>query len=297
MPPIFLIVHFDFSNNLSLSFCEYFFLEIDSLSPDEIYVTASHFSGYLWKLTLYVKKEYSPCDERLVSSTFIVPNSKQIDQTISCNRSLVCNGVVEFNHINLCRPLTVTVGLQYFNSNNSKSEITIWFNNSLPPLVDEHNKSSSLKVKVSKVKTLGRHFLELQWKDPTCLNGIAVSWDMEFRHENGSLLDVLNIPYNCSSVNTSDGKLANHRIILEENQLVCGGENSSIKYYVDVVSCSDYSINVTPVIVVGLLGEGMHTRVREFSQLASFTTLFNTSGNAFFHKQLFSRCKGDYKPS
>lgn len=251
------------------------FLDIDKLSPDEVYMTASHVSGYLWELTLYLKKEYSPCDERIVSASFISPNSKQIDQTISCNRSLVCNGMVEFNHINLCRPLAVTVGLQYFNSNNTKTEITTWFNNSLPPLVDEHNKLSS-SLKILKVKTAGRHFLELQWKDPACLNGIAVSWDMEFRHANGSLLNVLNISYNCSSVITLDGKSADHRMILEENQLVCGGENSSIRYHVNVVLCSDYSINVTPVIEI----EGTHKRVREFLQSANFTTFFNTSGKS-----------------
>ena len=243
--------------------------ELESLSPDNIQVSTSHSTGKLWELKLGVQKIYCPCDDRIVSAMFNIPSSRIIQQSIPCNKSINCHGKVEFNHLNLCRPLAVNVGLKY--SKTFTNQI-FWFNKTLPPLVEENRNKSKTSPDSLVVKRIGRHKLQLQWKDPVCLNGVVSSWNMEFCQANGSLFRTLNIPYNCSDTNGSNELSRDHKVYLEAGQVVC--EKNWKNYDIGLFPCTDYSVIVTPA------SEGQsHIQLLEFSQSGNFTTLFNPSSN------------------
>lgn len=233
-------------------------------------MSASHSTGSEWELKLGVRKKYCPCDDRIILVKFKIPSARLFEQTIPCNQSIDCRGKVEFNHINLCQPLAVNVGLQYSKSYTSQ---IFWITKTLPPLVNRNKNKNEPSSKLSlKVKEVDRHKLQLQWKDPICLNGVVSSWNMEFRQENGSLFRSLNIPYNCSNTNRSSELSRDHNVFLESGQVVC--ETSRENYDIGLFLCTDYSVTVTPVV------EGQSpVQLLEFSQSGNFTSPFNPSSN------------------
>ncbi len=236
-------------------------------------MSASHSTGKKWELKLGVQKKYCPCDDRVVSASFNVPNARITQQSISCNKSINCHGKVEFNHLNLCRPLAVNVGLKY---SKTYTDQIFWFNKTLPPLVEENGNKSKTFPNSLKIKEIGRHMLQLQWKDPVCLNGVVSSWNMEFRQANGSLFRNLNIPYNCSDTKASEELSRGHKVYLEGGQVVC--ETNRKNYDIGLFPCTDYSLIVTPVV------EGLSpVQLLEFSQSDNFTSLFNPSSNKTLH--------------
>ena len=259
--------------------------ELGSLSPHNVSVSASHSTGNVWELKLGVQKKYCPCDDRIVSATFKIPSARLIEQVIPCTPSIDCHGKVKFNHLNLCRPLAVNVGLQYSKSYTSQ---IFWINKTLPPLVDANKNKNGTSMKPSlKVKEVDQHKLQLQWKNPVCLNGFVSSWNMDFHQENGSLFRSLNIPYNCSDANGSNEPSRDHNVFLEAGQVVC--ETNRENYDIGLSPCTDYSVTVTPVV------EGQSpVQLLEFSQSGNFTSLFNPSSNNLLFS-LFSQRKKDKK--
>lgn len=191
-----------------------------------------------------------------------------MEQTIPCSQNISCEGSVRFNHLNLCLPLAVTVGFQYLETDTDQ---VFWFNKTLPPLVgaSDQKGSSPIDLKVSQVS---RHMLQLNWEDPVCLNGVVVSWNMEFRQRNGSLDRVLNIPYNCSG--TREEYPGTNQVYLESGQLLCHAKSEF--HDIGLSPCSDYTLLVTPDVE-----EQSPTQLSEFSKSVNFTSPFSPSSKYF----------------
>ncbi|KAK4023010.1 hypothetical protein OUZ56_008449 [Daphnia magna] len=243
---------------------EFIPLEFDDVSPDNMRLVTSHSNGEEWALKLNVQKKRCPCDDRIISATFKIPGARLMEQTVPCNQNIACDGTVEFNHLNLCLPLAVTVGFQYPKADTDQ---VFWFNKTLPPLVENTGQIDSFPIELE-VQQVERHVLQLKWKDPVCLNGVAFSWNMEFRQGNGSLHRVLSIPYNCSGI--SEKSSGFHQVDLESGKLVCH-ENRQL-HDIDLSPCTDYTLLVTPVVK-----EKSPAELLEFSQSVNFTSPFSPS--------------------
>ncbi|KAI9555439.1 hypothetical protein GHT06_017954 [Daphnia sinensis] len=242
---------------------EFIPLDFNDVSPDNMRLFASHSNGEKWALKLDVQKKRCPCDDRILSATFKIPGARLMEQTVPC-KNITCDGIVEFNQLNLCLPLAATVGFQY---SKADTDQVFWFNKTLPPLVENTGEKGSFPIEL-KVHQVERRVLQLKWKDPVCLNGVAVSWNMELHQKNGTLHRVLNIPYNCSSI--SEESSGFHRVDLKGGQLACHGNRQL--HDIGLSPCTDYTLLLTPVVKGKSPAE-----LLEFSQSVNFTSPFSPS--------------------
>ncbi|XP_059352038.1 uncharacterized protein LOC132088129 isoform X2 [Daphnia carinata] len=268
---------------------EFIPLEFEDVSSNNMKFVASHSNGEEWALKLNVQKERCPCDDRIISATFKIPGAKLIEQTVPCNKNIICEGIVEFNHLNLCQPLAVTVGLQYPKVDTDQ---VFWFNETLSPLVENTGQKGSFPIELE-VHQVERRVLQMKWKDPACLNGVPFSWNMEFRQNNGNLHRVLRIPYNCSGIGEESPGF--HRVDLKGGQLECYANRQL--HDIGLSPCTDYTLLVTPVVKGKSPAE-----LLEFSQSISFTSPFGpsnvgdvkivnvTSNNFELHLTIPSQC-------
>lgn len=242
-------------------------LDIERLPTDNIDVTLSYVRDTEWILTVHFHKEYSSCDKHIKSAVIKTSASQVTKQTISCNHGIACAGAVKLNHLNVCKPLALQIGLVY---SAKLEDHIIWFSKSIPSVREEVDSTRTSLYHLEATSTKNESSIEFSWDNPVCLNRTISGWTMEFRHANSKLNLAVNIPFDCSGSKPGNAKEKHHHLVLKAGQLFC--HITPIKYNVTLAPCSDYSLVLTPVV------ERMDNHeLIEHAQSVNFTTPFDPS--------------------
>lgn len=253
----------------------YPFSDTDNPYFDSIKIFTSHIFGDQWRLQLFVDREYSPCDKRIVSAIFNISFVDELNQTILCNHSLSsCNGVVQFNQIDLCQSNFVSVGLQYSSVGSEEIEHISWFEKTLPPLKNEKNESSPSSLEFEQID---RHRFDFRWRVQTCLNtAVLYGWILKVQIED-KVFDTFYVPQNCSRTEHIDYQRVG--IFLESGKVMC--DSNVTVHHMNLAPCTNYMLFLTPVVAK------TNKTLMEYSQSIRFTTPINSSGKIFSFAALF----------